>query len=276
MDLSISIVSWNTKQLLDECLQSVFKTTNGIEFEVVVVDNISSDGSALMVQEKHPQVRVIENIENVGFAKANNQAYAVSTGRHFLLLNPDTVCHNGALTRLVNFLDSNPQSGAVGPLVLNPDGSLQYSWARFPTVISEIIGKLDRRIGSNHHAPQSASQTRQIGVFETDWVGGCCLLIRREAVEQIGLMDESLFMYSEETDWCYRLHKHSWTVFVETNAEIVHLGGQSSSQVSETASRYLRSSKQAYFTKHHGIVPGFFVALVLYAKSLFRGLLLFC
>ncbi len=124
MDLSIAIVSWNTRDVLDQCLKSIVEVTRVIDYEVIMVDNASSDGSAQMVREKYPQVKLIENAENHGFARASNQAYAVSTGRHFLLLNPDTVVLDNAPSKLVEFLDKHDGAGAVGPLVLNPDGSL--------------------------------------------------------------------------------------------------------------------------------------------------------
>jgi N-acetylglucosaminyl-diphospho-decaprenol L-rhamnosyltransferase len=267
MDLSIAIVSWNTRDLLNQCLGSIFEATQGIEFEVIVVDNASSDGSADMVRADYPQVCLIPNEGNVGFPSANNQAYRSSHGRHFMLLNPDTICSDGALAGLTRFLDDHPGAGAVGPLVLNPDQTLQYSWARFPTFGSELRGVLDRRIGSAGDLPHTAEQVRAIGPFETDWVGGCSLMIRRAAVEGIGLMDETFFMYNEETDWCLRLRKQGWSVWVEPSASIVHLGGQSSSRVPAQAARHLRASKSKYFAKHHGWFAGAAVYAALSLRS---------
>lgn len=265
MDLSVSIVSWNTRDLLDECLRSIFATTSSIEFEVIVVDNASSDGSAQVVRAKYSQVKLIENVENVGFARANNQAYAVSAGRYFLLLNPDTVVRGDALKTLVEFIDNHDRAGAVGPLMLNADGSLQYSWARFPTLTSEIVGKLNRRL-DGLPTPHTAQEARAMQPFRADWVGGCCLMIKREAVQQIGPMDESLFMYCEETDWCLRLHKSGWEVCVEPAAEIVHLGGQSSGRVSDKCAEQLRRSKALYFAKHHGATSAVVLSATLLAK----------
>lgn len=273
MDLSIAIVSWNTSDLLDQCLKSVYEMTDGIEFEVIVVDNASSDGSADMVRGRYPRVKLIENTGNVGFARANNQAYAVSSGRHFLLLNPDTICLPNALPMLVDFLDQRPKAGVVGPLILNPDKTLQYSWARFPTLWSESVGRLDRRIRGASQVPATADEARALDPFQADWIGGCTLMIRREAVEQVGLMDDDLFMYSEETDWCYRLNKAGWEVCVNPVAEIIHIGGQSSNQVSSTAYEYLLTSKVRYFRKHHGRASAVTITAVLRAKRLMRGIL---
>jgi GT2 family glycosyltransferase len=266
LDLSIAIVSWNTCDLLEDCLRSVFETTDDIDFEVIVVDNASDDDSVEMVRSRYPQVKIIENSDNAGFPKANNQAYAVSSGRHFMLLNPDTICCRGALAGLVGFLDERLYAGAVGPLVLNPDQTLQYSWSRFPTFINEVRGVLDRRI-EGHPTPATADHVRAIGPFETDWVGGCALMIRRAAVEDIGLMDESYFMYNEETDWCYRLRQKGWGVWVDPSTEIVHYGGQSSSKASSQSARHLRNSKRRYFSKYYGSVVGMLIYSILAIKA---------
>jgi N-acetylglucosaminyl-diphospho-decaprenol L-rhamnosyltransferase len=270
MDLSVAIVSWNTREALDQCLKSVFDTIGNLEAEVVVVDNASTDGSVEMVHSRYPLVKLIQNPDNVGFPRANNQAFMISQGRHFLLLNPDTICFPNALPLLVDFLEQHPKVGVVGPLILNPDKTLQYSWARFPTLLSESLAKLDRKIASTGVLPTTADEVRAIGPFRTDWVGGCCLLIRREAVEQIGLMDEGFFMYSEETDWCYRLHASGWEIWVEPGAEIVHLGGQSSSQVSTTSSEHLLASKVRYFRKHHGWASATTLRLMLRVRRFVR------
>lgn len=262
--------------MLDGCLKSIHESTEGIDFEVIVVDNCSSDGSAEMVRAKHPGVKLIQNVENAGFSKANNQAFAACDGRYFLLLNPDTVTLCGALPRLVEFLEGDREAGAVGPLVLNDDRSLQYSWAKFPTFWSEAVGKLDRRIDGLAITPATADDVRTLEPFRTDWVGGCCLMIRREAVQQIGLMDESLFMYSEETDWCLRLKKAGWTVWVEPKAEILHYGGRSSDQDPVKTRRLLAASKIGYFRKHSGPAGGAAVYAALMLRSCLRAIRTAC
>ncbi len=270
MDLSIAIVSWNTREVLGDCLRSVYETGSGVDFEVIVVDNASSDGSPEMVRESFPQARLVANSENLGFAKANNQAWQVSKGRYFLLLNPDTLCRTGALGALVRFMDCTPEAGALGPLVLNSDETLQHSWARFPTLTSEILGKLDRRTQGGM-LPQTARETRALGAFQADWVGGCAMMVRGSAIGQIGLMDESLFMYNEETDWCKRLREAGWTIWVEPGAEIVHLGGRSSDKAPARTRLHLRRSKVRYFSKHHGRLQGLILGAVLATKSCFRA-----
>lgn len=263
MDLSISIVNWNTSRLLDECILSIQEASPGIECEIIVVDNASSDNSVEMLKEKHPDVILIGNADNPGFAHANNQAYERSSGRYFMLLNPDTVCLPGSLTELVNFMDADPSIGVSGPLVLNPDGSLQYSWAKFPTYISECTGKLNRIIMPQHTYPENADETRKFGPFQIDWVGGCAFVARRDAIEQVGLMDDSLFMYCEETDWCRRFHDAGWKIYVDPKSEIIHLGGQSSIQVADNCIGHLFKSKVVYFRKHYGRIPAAFLSISL-------------
>ncbi len=270
-DLAVSIVSWNTRDVLDACLKSVFETTAGIDFEVIVVDNASSDGSAQMVEDKYPQVKVIRNAENVGFSRANNRALELSSSRYFMLLNPDTVCRRGALLELVRFTDLMPSAGVVGPMVLNPDGSLQYSWARFPTFVGEVLGRLDRRVLCAGIAPKTVDDTLAQGPFQTDWVGGCAMMVRRSAIETVGPMDESLFMYCEETDWCRRIKNAGWEVWVDPAARVMHIGGQSSRQTSTESARVLRRSKYAYFAKHHGLVQAVALRALLGVRSALAG-----
>ncbi|MCE5199271.1 MAG: glycosyltransferase family 2 protein [Armatimonadota bacterium] len=267
MDLTIAIVSWNTRDILDQCLESIRANRQGLECEVIVVDNNSSDGSQEMVQEKHRWVRLITNAENTGFSRANNQAYQVCEGRYFLLLNPDTICRKNTLQAMVQFLDEHPGAGAVGPLVLNADETLQLSWARFPTLLSEMQGRINRTIDGMSELLADADGVRVNGAFQTDWVGGCCLMTRRETVEHIGLLDENLYMYSEETDWCLRMKQGGWEIWVEPKAEIVHLGAQSSSKIKEECARILRRSKCAYFAKHFNLTTAAVLAVVLGVKS---------
>ncbi|MGQ9455051.1 MAG: glycosyltransferase family 2 protein [Armatimonadota bacterium] len=254
-------------------MASIYKTAGGLDYEVIVVDNASSDGSADMVSREYPQTTLIRNAENRGFPAANNQALAISSGRYFLLLNPDTICKPGALERLVEFLDSHAGCAAVGPMVLNTDGSLQYSWARFPSFWGEIRGRLDRRISGVKRVPATPSEVRELGAFRVDWIGGCCLMARREAIDWVGPMDEAFFMYCEETDWCKRFVDAGWEIWVEPSAEIIHFGGQSSVQVASESAALLRRSKKRYFEKHFGKSRGFVLWTVLSMRSLVKRML---
>jgi GT2 family glycosyltransferase len=252
MDLSIIIVSWNTRELLAQCLESIYTYPPLGEFEVWVVDNASSHGSAAMVRERFPQVHLIENCENVGFARANNQAIRASTGRYVLLLNSDTIAQPNALARMVAFMGAHPEAGIVGAYILNPDGSPQYCFGKFPTLISESAFAW----GLNTHSPFSARFAPRLGFRDdfvaTDWVVGAALMVRREVLERVGLLDESYFMYSEEIDLAYRVKQAGWQIFVLGAARVVHVGQQSSKQMPGRMKAQLYHSKVLYFQKHHG------------------------
>jgi GT2 family glycosyltransferase len=253
MDLSVIIVSWNTRDLLDACLASVFADLSGspgLTGEVWVVDNDSSDGSAQMVREKYPQVRRIENRENAGFARANNQAIPLSRGRWVALLNSDTLVCPDAFAALLRVADADPAVGIVGPLLLNGDGTIQPSWSRFVGPLREFLGRHDRS-----EAPRELREARTpppdaLAPFSAGWLGGACLVARRAAVEQVRLLDEGYFMYCEEMDWCRRFRRSGWDIKLVPEARVVHLGGQSSKQVSRATRERLAASKVRYYRQH--------------------------
>jgi hypothetical protein len=253
MDLSIIIVNWNTRDLLAQCLQSVYDTVQGLAFEVFVVDNASTDGSADMVRERFPDVRLIENAENVGFARANNQAIRESCGRHVLLVNSDVIILPGTVARLRQALDQNEGVAVAGVVPIGPDGSVQSYYGSFPTVLSEIFGISwlqdftkpwsKCRIGRKpvHESP-----------FLTDRVSACCILVRRAAIDQVGLFDEQFFLFSEEYDWYLRFKQHGWRIWCDPAARVVHHWGGSSTAMGESAKRLLYRSKRQYYMKHQG------------------------
>jgi GT2 family glycosyltransferase len=265
IDLSIIIVNWNTRDLLCQCLRSIQETADGIAYEIVVVDNGSADGSLPAVREAFPLVQLIANAENLGFARANNQGIRASRGRHVLLLNSDTLVRPGALAALVGFLEQHSDVGIVGPELLNRDGSVQLSWAAFPTLWSELSGK---NIRARRRRP--ARDGRE--AYSVDWIGGACLLIRRAAIEQIGLLDERFFMYSEETDWCFRAWEQGWQVCYYTAARVVHFGGQSSRRASARMKAQLYRSKLLFMAKHYGALPAASLGLLLQLLFVSRAL----
>lgn len=249
VDVSIIIVSWNTRDTLDQCLGSHYESQNSALCEVIVVDNASTDGSADMVRQRYPQVRLVEESANAGFARANNRALAEAVGRYVVLLNSDTVVLGDAIGALVRFADGHPDVGIVGPCLLNADGTLQPSWARFPTLYDEWTGKPARL---RTRLPTSDGTT----AFEVGWVSGACLLIRRATLEQIGPLDERFFMYSEDVDWCHRAKRGGWRVCYYPAARIVHLGGQSSRRAATRANCDLWWSKVLLAAKHRGPLSG--------------------
>lgn len=245
LDISIILVNWNTRDLLLDCLASLPAALGSLQAEIWVVDNHSVDDSVAAVRASYPHVKLIENEENTGFAVANNQAISRCQGRHILLLNSDTVALPGSLAALVQFLDQHPDVGMVGARLLNGDGSLQPSWAAFPTIWSELRGKNVRT--------QQPYRTRDGSeAYAVDWVGGACLLIRREAVAQVGGLDEHFFMYSEEADWCFRVKQEGWAICYYPAAQVIHFGGQSSKKASMRMKCQLYQSKLLFFAKHYG------------------------
>lgn len=267
-DLAVVIVNWNTRRLLLDCLATLPRATDGLAVETWVVDNGSSDDSVEVVRKQFPAVRVIANDKNLGFAAANNQAIRAGRSRHVLLLNSDTLPAPGSLSALVRFLDANPSVGIVGPRLLNGDGSVQLSYAAFPNLRSELLGRNVRE--------RRPFGTAAIEAYAVDWVGGACFLIRRAALETAGLLDEGYFMYAEEADWCYRVRASGWEVCYLPASEVVHLGGQSSRMASTLMKAELYKSKLRFFGKHYGqtrtLALGLGLQTIFLAKTLAGGL----
>jgi len=254
-DLSIAIPSWNTRDLLAQCLDSVYGSSAGLDFETIVVDNASGDGSADMVAARYPRVKLIRNRVNLGFAAACNIAFKHSAGRHFLLLNTDTIVLDNALRSLVDFMDDHPDAGAAGSRLLNRDGTLQRSCSRFPGLMTELfdalyLSKLFPR--SRLFGCYSMSYWDFGDVREVDFAGGSCLIVRREAIEEVGLLDESFFMYTEEADLCYRLWEHGWKVYHFPGAEVIHLGGESARRYGGDMLLHLYAGRNKFIRKHRG------------------------
>ena len=270
MRLSIVIVNWNTEALLRQCLASIVAHPPDGPYEVVVVDNASTDGSVEMVRDEFPAVVLLANEQNAGFAAGNNLAIEASTADMILLLNSDTVVRPGALEALLQFMESHSGAGAAGARLLNPDGTLQPSCFPLPTLLSEGLHlfHLDYR---QRRAMQTwdVSQPRAVDVLL-----GACMLLRRAAVQQVGLLDEGYFMYSEEVDYCRRLQEAGWTLHWVPEAEVVHYGGQSTRQVATEMFLRLYAGKLRYFRKHEGRRAGQVYKLILFVAALFRLLLL--
>jgi GT2 family glycosyltransferase len=267
VDLTIVIVSWNVRDLLRRCLQSIFEqgklSAPGGEawlmhhgsWETIVVDNASSDGSAEMIHHEFPHVLLITNDENRGFTAANNQGLALAQGRYLLLLNPDTELVGGALATMVGYLEENPEVGALGPQLRYPDGSIQSSRRRFPTFATALLESTvvqqwwsDNRLLRRYYMADTPDNEIQ----PVDWLVGACLLVRRQTYEQVGGLDEGFFMYSEELDWCRRIKDAGWEVVYLPTATVMHHEGKSSEQVVPARHVHFQSSKVRYFRQHHG------------------------
>lgn len=250
INLSIIIVSWNTRDYLVRSLESVFESPGRESWEVIVVDNGSEDGSGEAVKEQFPSARLIANRSNLGFAKATNQGMAQASGKYFLLLNPDTRVKPGAIERLVAFMEGHPDAGVSGGQLLNEDGSKQNSIANFPSLATELLNKsLLRRLFPGRFPGKGVAYSAPI---EVDSVIGACMAVRAEAFRQVGRLDEDYFLFFEETDWCYRMKNAGWKVFHVPQAEIVHFQGKGAgTRKKESRVEYYRSRYQ-FFRKNRG------------------------
>lgn len=276
-DLSIIIVSWNTCELLAQCLTTVQENLAALphlDVETFVVDNASADESTQMVQAQFPWVRLIANQENVGFARANNQAIRQTTARYVLLLNPDTELRAGSLATLIEFMEQHPQAGAVGPYLLNPDGSLQISCYPAPTLWHEFwrLFHLDALWrGASPSYRQERWSTKE--PREVDVIKGACLMVRDDALKEVGLLDEGFFMYAEEVDLCRRLIVAGWDLYWVPESKVLHYGGQSTKQVAADMFLRLYETKVLYFRKHDGETGAAVYKLILFAAALARLLI---
>lgn len=251
IDLSIVIVSWNTRDLLLAAVASIFREVRGISFEVIVADNASTDGSADAVEADFPEVKVVRLPRNVGFAGGNTAGLREAKGRYAALLNADTIVQAGALERLVAYMDGDPGAGVCAPQLLNPDGSKQNSIHNFPTLAGEILNvSLLRILFPGRYPSKRRAYTAPI---EVEAVLGACLVVRREAIEQVGPMDDGYFFFMEETDWCARMREAGWKVVHVPDARVTHLSGGSSKKKLplETRIEYLRSLYR-FFGKNRG------------------------
>lgn len=249
--LSVIIVSWNTREYLLPCLESIFKKEGGISQEVIVVDNGSQDGSREEVKKKFPFVHLIENKKNLGFAKAANQGLEKASGKYLLLLNPDTQVKHGAIERLVSFMESHPEVGVVGGQLLNSDGSRQNSIANFPSLATELFNKNLLRWFFPTRFP--GKERDYLEPIEVDSVIGACMMVRRDVLEQVGSFDEDYFLFLEETDWCYRIKRKGWKVFHLPQAEIIHFQGKSAENEMAKAKIEYYHSRYLFFKKHRGL-----------------------
>ncbi|MEW5785465.1 MAG: glycosyltransferase family 2 protein [Bacillota bacterium] len=248
------IVNWNGKEFLDRCLQTVFASNFREDFEVIVVDNCSSDNSVALIREKYPRVIVIANSDNVGFARGNNQAIRESRGAYLLLLNPDTEIEPDALQVMVDFMRGQPDCGMAGCRVLNPDGTLQLASRRAIPSIADAVFKLT---GISRLFPYSPRFSRynltylpSDQVSPVDAVSGSFLMARRETVDQIGLLDERFFMYGEDLDWCWRSRQAGYQNYYVPGTSIIHYQGQSSAKRPLRTAYYFYQAMSLFYCKH--------------------------
>ncbi len=270
VDMSIVLVCWNNKAYLDPCLKSLYEGGLKSSFDVVVVDNGSTDGSQQMLAEKYPQVKLIQNAGNVGLGKASNQGIEATNGRHVLLLNNDTLVNAPALDVLVEYLDAHPEAGATAGKLLNPDGSFQSGFAPFSTLLEEflIATHIGELLWTGYPSHGDSNQVK-----ETGWMSSACLLVRRAALDKIGLLDEEYFIYGDEADLQYRLNKAGWKVVFLPNSSIIHFGGRSMDRWKRRKMVY--RGKMMFYKKNYGFISTLLLRALFFVMSLLK-LLVWC
>lgn len=257
--LSFVIVNWNTRQLLLQCLQSIFDTVRGLSFEIFVVDNGSTDGSVEAVRKKYGSVQVIANPDNRGFAAANNQALAKMSGRYAVLLNSDAMLTADAIWRLVAFMDEHPRAGAVCGQLLNADGSRQNSFANFPSLLLLATNESLLRWLFPRRFPRKNGRHRH--PIEVDSCIGACMMVRRETMAEVGLLDERFFFFLEETDWALRMRRQDWQIYFVPQASIYHYQGSSAGHRADARKMFYRS-RYLYFKKWTGRLYPIYCAVI--------------
>jgi N-acetylglucosaminyl-diphospho-decaprenol L-rhamnosyltransferase len=261
MDLSIILVSYRSREPLLACLGALRAdaAAAGLRLEIVVVDNDSRDGTLEALAAAFPEVRVIANGENVGYARAVNQGLAATAAPFALVLNPDCEIHPGALRALLAHAAAHPRAGIAGPRILNPDGTLEFSARAFPGPLTFLFNRyslLTRLFPGNRFSRRYLlTDWDHASVREVDWISGACMLARRAAVEQVGGMDEAFFMFNEDVDWCRRMKQAGWAVTFEPAAVVVHHIGASRSRVAARVIWGRHLGMIHYFHKHHPTSP---------------------
>lgn len=276
MDLSVVIVSWRVRDLLRQCLRSLYQHTSGLKFEVFVVDNNSLDGTIEMVRQEFPQVELIVHAKNYGFAAANNEATKSAAGRYVLLLNPDTELFDNALGRMVELMDKNEGWGIAGCRLLNPDKTLQESVRRFPDWFSQalILLKLHyTRLGQKILRHYLAKDFNYEAVSSVEQIMGAFFMIRRAVLDKVGLLDERYFYWFEEVDYCRRAKDADFDVVYTPEPAIIHHGGASFKQLSWHKQIIWDHSLQHYFWLH-GKKWQWFILWLLQPISVFLALLI--
>lgn len=255
MKLSIVIICWNDRKVIEECLASIFAQTSRIAFEVIVSDNGSTDGSITCIRQSFPAVRIVENRQNLGFARGNNAGIRAAKGEYVLILNPDTIIHGDALEKLVAFADRHPASGAFGARVENPDGTFQCCARPIPTVRGYLIaalylrflGRLSSRFDGDTYPGWDGTSEREIG-FQS----GCCVMVRKSVLDELAGFDEQFFYHFEEVELCFRVWKSGRSIRFCPESVITHLGGQSVGRAPLRFALETYRSRYRFFYKHFG------------------------
>jgi len=273
VELSVVIVAWNAKHYLELCLDSLAKAPPRRTMEVFVVDNASADDTVAMVETRFPWVKLIKSKENLGFSKGNNVAIRRCRGRYIALVNPDVIVFPGCLDALADFLDQNPKVGDVGPRVLNPDMTQQSTCRRFPTLWNNFCSatRLESLFkGRRFFAGEHMFYFPHDRTLAVDVIVGCFSMIRREAFDDVGLLDESLFMYGDDVDWCRRAWNAGWQVFFCPDGRAIHDRGKTTAPFPAHFAVAQQRSVLHYWTKHHTFLGVLGIRCIMLFRHLLR------
>jgi len=273
VDISVVIVGWNAEHYLELCLESLAKAPPRRSMEVFVVDNASTDGTVEMIKARFPWVKLIISSENLGFAKGNNVAIRQCQGRYIALVNPDVIVFPGCLDSLADFLDENPKVGNAGPRVFNPDMSMQSTCRRFPTFWNNFCSatRLEGVFkGSRFFAGEHMFYFPHDRTLAVDVLVGCFSMIRREAFDSVGLLDENLFMYGDDVDWCRRARNAGWQVVFYPGGQAIHDRGKVTASYPVRFAVAQQRSVLYYWRKHHGFLGVLGIGSIMFVHHLLR------
>lgn len=272
-DLSVVIVSWNAKEFVNECLKSLIGQYSYGSVEVIVVDNASSDGTPELVREQFPEVKLLRNPQNLGFAKANNMGVSVSRGKYICLVNSDVTMRDGCLRKMFQYMEQNPSIGMLGPAMLGADGRVRRSCMRIPTLWNSLCYALGLDLVLKGFQTFSGFLMRDFQhdeIRDVEVLNGWFWMVRRQALAEVGGLDERFFMYSEDIDWCKRFHSAGWRVVFYPDAQAVHYGGASSASLPLHFHLELQHARLQYWEKHHGRTSRRLYVFILLLEQLVR------
>lgn len=274
VDISVVILSWNDQNYMEECLQSLMHSTKSRTLEIIVVDNASTDGTPDIVAAKFPSVKLIRNRENLGFPKGNNIGMQASRGKYVFLLNSDVKVLDGCMDALADYLDVHPDIGMIGPRILNRDMTHQSSCRRYPTLWNNFCmmsGLSSAFKESRFFSGEHMFYFKGDRLMDVDVLVGCFWAVRREALDEFGMLDEGFFMYAEDLDWCLRCKKAGWRVVFYPDAESIHYrGGSSAKKDPVWLALTQQRSVLRYWKKHHGVLGVLGMSCLIFASKLVR------
>ena len=273
IDVSVIIPSWNAKKYLQGCVNSIIKETKHCSIEIIVVDNASTDGSPEMIQNQFPQLKLIRNSDNFGFAKACNIGMRQAEGNYFCILNSDVTIKEECIDNMFSYMEKHPEIGVLGPKILGSDGNVQRSCMGFPSLWNSLC----RAFALDTIFPDTKLFSGMLMTYwphdtirSVDVINGCLWLVRSKAVQKVGLLDEDFFMYSEDKDWCKRFHESGWQVVFFPEAKAIHFGGVSSSNAPIRFSiEYIKANLQ-YWEKHTNFISRFFFKVIFLLHYIIR------